>query len=200
MELDRSILQALRSGDRDAQGRVLARYTPWLRMLARFQMETRLRRKFDATDVVQQAMVEALGAFPRFRGTTEAELTAWLRSILAHVLAHEVRRYAGAQKRDVAREVSMEAALAETSLRLGEVLAASGSSPSVHAARRESEVLLVEALERLSEDHREVIFLRNVEGLPHEEVAERMGRSPGAVRMLWVRALAELRRELGELD
>jgi RNA polymerase sigma factor (sigma-70 family) len=53
---------------------------------------------------------------------------------------------------------------------------------------------------RLPDDFREVIVLRNVEELPHEEVARRMGRSPGAVRMLWVRALARLRQELDSLS
>jgi len=60
--------------------------------------------------------------------------------------------------------------------------------------KREQEVLLAEVLERLPVDYREVIILRNLEGLSHEQVAERMQRSPGAVRMLWVRALQELRR------
>ena len=122
---------------------------------------------------------------------------AWLRQILAHVLAHEVRRYAGTRGRDVGREVSLEQALAESSRRLGEALAAPGSSPSVRAGRHEMELRLAEALSRLPEDYREVIVLRNIEGLPHEEVARRMDRNVGAVRMLWVRALSRLRRELG---
>ena len=58
-------------------------------------------------------------------------------------------------------------------------------------------VLLAEALSRLPEDYREVIVLRNLEGLSHEDVAARMGRAVGAVRMLWMRALARLRREFG---
>jgi RNA polymerase sigma-70 factor (ECF subfamily) len=59
-------------------------------------------------------------------------------------------------------------------------------------------VLLAAALSRLPEDYREVIVLRNLEGLSHEEVAARMGRAAGAVRMLWLRALSCLRRELGQ--
>jgi len=55
---------------------------------------------------------------------------------------------------------------------------------------------LADALARLPADYAEVILLRNVEGLPHQEIARRMGRGIGAVRMLWVRALARLRQEL----
>jgi RNA polymerase sigma-70 factor (ECF subfamily) len=96
--------------------------------------------------------------------------------------------------------VSLEQALAQSSQRLGEVLAASGSSPSQQAARHEQEVRLADVLARLPADYREVIILRNLEGLSHEEVARRMGRQVGAVRMLWVRALAGLRDELAPAD
>jgi RNA polymerase sigma-70 factor, ECF subfamily len=60
---------------------------------------------------------------------------------------------------------------------------------------REQQVLLADALERLPADYREVIILRNLEDLSYDEIAQRMGRTPGAVRMLWVRALAQLRAE-----
>ncbi|HKI35529.1 MAG TPA: sigma-70 family RNA polymerase sigma factor [Gemmataceae bacterium] len=193
------LLDALRRGDPAAQAEVLARYQPWLRILARLQLDRRFQGKFGASDVVQLTLLEAYRAFPQFRGTTEAELTAWLRQVLARVLAHEMRRYQGTQQRDVGREVSLEQALAESSQRLGDMLAASGSSPSQQAARHEQDVLLAEVLARLPDDYREVIVLRNLEGLSHEEVARRMGRNPGAVRMLWVRALARLRQELGDL-
>lgn len=193
------LLDALRRGDPAAQAEVLTRYQPWLRVLARLHLDRRLQRKFDASDVVQLTMLEACRAFPQFQGTTEAELTAWLRQVLARVLAHEMRRYRGTQQRDVDREVSLEQSLAESSQRLGDMLAASGSSPSQQAARHEQEVLLAEVLGRLPEDYREVILLRNLEGLSHEETARRMQRSPGAVRMLWVRALARLRQELGNV-
>jgi RNA polymerase sigma-70 factor (ECF subfamily) len=174
----------------------LERYRSWLGVLARLQVDARFRAKFDPSDVVQQTLLEAVRDWPQFRGNTEAERAAWLRQILAHVLFHEMRRYGGAQRRDVGREVSLEDALAESSRRLGAALAAPGSSPSERASRHELEFRLADALARLPADYAEVILLRNVEGLPHEEVARRMGRGVGAVRMLWVRALARLRQEL----
>ncbi len=190
------LLDALRRGDAAAQGEVLLRYQPWLRLLARLQLESQLRGKLDPSDIVQQTLLEACRAFPQFRGRTEAELMAWLRQILVHVLAHEFRRYHGTQQRDVAREVSLEQSLAQSSQRLGELLAAPGTSPSQQAIQHEQEVLLAEVLAHLPPDYREVIVLRHLEGLSHEQVAERMQRGTGAVRMLWVRALARLRQEL----
>ena len=174
----------------------LERYRSWLGLIARLQVEPALPRRFDPSDIVQQTLLEAVRDWPKFRGTTGAELAAWLRQILAHVLAHEIRSHGEVRRRAIGREVSLEQALAESSRKLGSALAAPGSSPSEHAARHELELRLADALARLPADYAEVILLRNVEGLPHEEIARRMDRSVGAVRMLWVRALARLRQEL----
>jgi RNA polymerase sigma-70 factor (ECF subfamily) len=190
------LLDVARGGDSAALGELLQGFQPWLYVLARVQIDSRFLGKFDPSDVVQQTLLEACRDLPQFRGTTEAELAAWLRQVLAHVLAHEVRRYHGTQQRDLAREVSLEQELAASSQRLGSVLAASDSSPSQQAVRHEQELLLADVLARLPDDYREVIILRNLEGLAHEEVASRMGRGVGAVRMLWVRALARLREEV----
>ena len=185
--------------DGPIRAEALAGYRPWLVLLARLQIDGRLPGKFDPSDAAQQALLEAHRAFPQFRGGTQAELAAWLRQILARVLAHEFRRYHGTQRRDLAGEVALDRALAESSRRLGAALAAPGSSPSHQADRRERAALLAEVLARLPADYREVIVLRNLEGLPHEEVARRLGRGVGAARMLWIRALARLRLELDRL-
>jgi RNA polymerase sigma-70 factor (ECF subfamily) len=181
----------------EARANVLARYRPWLQLLARMQIDGRYQGKFDASDIAQQTLLEACRDLPQFRGGSEGELLAWLRQILAHVLSHEFRRYAGTRQRDIGREVSLEQSLANSSQRLGDMLAASGTSPSLQAVRHEQEVALAEVLGRLPADHREVLILRNLEGLSHEEVAQRMGRSVAAVRMLWVRALARVRKVAG---
>jgi RNA polymerase sigma-70 factor (ECF subfamily) len=194
------LLPAFRQGDPAAGDILLSRFEPWLKLVARLHLESRFQTKFDPSDVVQQTMIEAIRAAPQFRGGTEAEFVAWLRQILTHTLAHEIRRYAGTAKRDLAREVHLDQELTRTSRRLGDLLAATGTSPSQHLVKREQSVLLAEVLERLPADFREVIILRNLEGLPHEEVARRMGRSTGAARMLWVRALTRLRQLLASLS
>jgi RNA polymerase sigma-70 factor, ECF subfamily len=194
--LPSSIFNALRQGTASPTGDLLSPFRPWLALLARLQLDSQLQGKFDASDIVQQTLLEACRDLPKFRGQTEPELLAWLRAILAHVIAHEIRRYTDVEKRDVACEVTLEQSLAQSSLRLGNLLAASQTSPSQQAVQHEQEVLLADVLTRLPEDYREVIILRNLEGLSHEEVAERMGRGVGAVRMLWVRALAHVRKEV----
>jgi RNA polymerase sigma-70 factor (ECF subfamily) len=194
------LLSAQRDGDEAARAAVLEPFQPWLRLLARLQIDAEFQGKFDPSDIAQQTMLEAYRDLPKFRGQSEPELLAWLRQILAHVLGHEIRRHRGTQQRDLSREVSLEQSLAQSSLRLGAILADSGPSPSQQAVAREQEVRLAEVLARLPEEYREVIVLRNLEELPHEEIAQRMGRSVGAVRMLWLRALAELRSEIVDIS
>jgi RNA polymerase sigma-70 factor (ECF subfamily) len=159
-----------------------------------------LRAKCDPSDLVQQTLLEAHRDFAAFQGHHEAELLAWLRSILAHNLFNEARRFAALQ-RDAAREVSLEqvqAGVEHSSAVLGRCLAADTGSPSQAAARREAAVRLADALARLPDDYQTVLLLRVFEEMPAEEVARRMGRSAGAVRMLQMRALAALREQLAD--
>jgi len=190
------LVDAFRGGDAAAGNELLGRYRPWLKLLARLQGEGSLPGKFDGSDIVQQTMLEAFRAASQFLGHSEAEFATWLRQILAHALQHEIRRYRGTEKRDVSREVSIDDELNRSSDRLRALLAADEPSPSQKAILNEQEVLLADILERLPDDYREVIVLRNLQNLSHEEVARRMNRGLGAVRMLWVRALARLRKEI----
>lgn len=182
----------------DHRDRQLAGYQPWLHLLARLEIDSRFHGKFSASDAVQQTMLEAWQHWDNFRGNDEPQRRAWLRQILAHQLAHLARHYAGTQKRDVTREQSIEASLAQSSMRLEQFLAADQSSPSGQVAARERSVQLARVLEQLRDDYRQVLTLRSLEELSFDDVAARMNRSPGAVRMLWVRALAALRQHIDE--
>jgi RNA polymerase sigma-70 factor (ECF subfamily) len=191
------LIDRARAGGSEALGRLLERYRAYLTLLARVQVGRRLQGKADDADLVQEAFLEASGSFGRFRGTTETELTAWLRQILANRLAHLLRRYLGTQARDVRLEGTLGVDLDQSSQAFGQGLIAAQSSPSQHASRREQAVLLADALDRLPPDYREVIVLRHLEGLTFPEVAARMRRSVDSVEKLWVRALPRLRREMG---
>ncbi len=182
--------------DDDPRTAWLLRYEAWLRTLARLEIDTRFQGKFSASDAVQQTLLEAWRVWDNFRGHTEAERVAWLRGILAHQLAHLARHFAGVQKRDISRERSIEDSLAHSAQRLDQLLATAVPSPSAVAVAHEESRQLLDVLERLPEDYRQVIELRNLLELPYEEIAQRMGRPVGAVRMLWVRALARLRDEV----
>jgi RNA polymerase sigma-70 factor (ECF subfamily) len=192
------LIRRCRAGEGPAREQLFDRYQAYLQMLARAQLGRHLRGKCDPSDVVQQTLLEAHRDFAAFQGTREVELLAWLRRILAHNLFNEARRFA-AQQRDAAREVSLEqihAGVEHSSMALGRGLAADTPTPSQLAAQRESAVRLADALARLPDDYQTVLLLRVFEELPAEEVAQRMGRSAGAVRMLQMRALVALREQM----
>ncbi len=86
--------------------------------------------------------------------------------------------------------------LDRSSVALQQALAAPVETPSAHAVRREQAVLLADALEKLPSHYREVFILRNLEHIPFDQIAARMGRSAGATRMLWKRAMDRLSQSL----
>src|SRR5262249_9896808 len=131
-------------------------------------------------------------------GNTEAEWRGWLRQILAFNVANVVRHYLGTRRRDARLERDLSAELDQSSRLLDEGLRAPGSTPSRQVARREQAIALANALGQLPEDYREVLILRHLEGLSFPALAGRMGRSLDSVKNLWTRALARLRRSLGE--
>jgi RNA polymerase sigma-70 factor (ECF subfamily) len=196
-ETPEDLLARARSGDQAALGQLLQLYRNYLRLQARTLIDSTLQRRLDPSDLVQETFLEAHRDFGRFAGTTEAELVAWLRQVLVRNLADQVKRHQS-RKRDVRRVESLEAMLDRSSRRVEEALQAGISSPSAQARRREQAVLLADALAALPPDYREVIVLRHLEHLKFDEVAARMGRSSGAVRMLWARALERLNRLLEE--
>ncbi len=192
------ILTRARKGDDAALGHLLEQYRPYLTLLARLQIGRHIQGKADCSDVVQETFLEASRHFVRFRGETEAEFTAWLRQILATCLSHLVRRYLGTQARDVRLERTLENDLDQSSRAINQSFVAIQSTPSQRASHREQVVLLSNALHELSEDYREVIVLRHLEGLTFPQIAERMGKSVDSVEKLWIRGLTRLRRTFGE--
>src|SRR5262245_27136492 len=114
----------------------LNQYRGYLRALAQIELGRRLRGKVDPSDIVQQSLLEAYQDLASRKGRTEAELVAWLRTILARNLLNTARDFA-AQKRDIRRERSLAQRLHESSARLDQFLAAQQSSPSQRVIRLE---------------------------------------------------------------
>jgi RNA polymerase sigma-70 factor, ECF subfamily len=192
------LLENARRGDDACRAQLFELCRSYLGFVARAQVETWLRAKVDASDLVQQTMLEAHRDFDRFQGGTEKEWLAWLRRILAHNMADFVRHYRGAAKRGAAREIPIRNP-AESDLGPGAPEpAAPDITPSQEFLKLDTELRVAAALGQLPPDYQEVIVLRNLERLPFEEVAERMDRSRPAAQMLWMRAIKKLREALGE--
>jgi RNA polymerase sigma-70 factor (ECF subfamily) len=191
-----SLINSARRGQRSSIGRLLQQYRNYLTVLAAAQIERRLQPRVSPSDVVQETMLRAHQNFTQFRGTTEPELLAWLRQILVNNLAKFVEQHVLAARRDVRREVSIERLgqrLEQSTLQLAALLPAESKSPSMAVQQREEAVLLADRLAELPPDYREVLVLRNLQGLPFEDIAQQINRSVGATRMLWLRAIDRLR-------
>lgn len=174
---------------------VVAKYEPYLRMLARTQMRQAYQARIGASDMVQQAMMQAVQGLDGFRGATEAEFRGWLRQILARHLCH-LDRDLHRDKRDIRREQSMEQKLAQSSMRLEGLLAGDGPTPSQNVAISEHVLKVAEAVERLPDSQREAVRLHYLEGLKLSDVAERLDKSTGAIAGLLHRGMKTLRQQL----
>ncbi len=197
------LLVRARHGETESLGQLLQVYRNYLTILAATQIDGRLRRRMNPSDLVQEAMLAAHCDFGKFRGTTEREFLAWLRQILINCLHHAVDTHVRAKMRDVRREISVEqtgTTLDRSAANFAQVLADRGPSPSAPMQQRERAVAFADQLAKLRPQYRDVIVLRNLQGLSFEEVADRMNRKPGTVRMLWLRAIEKLKQVYEPID
>ena len=176
----------------------LERYREYLRLLARVQVDPRWRARVDLSGAVQQTLFEAHQVMREGDGHSDEERLAWLRKCLANNLRDEFRKL-DADKRDIRRERSLEAALGESSHRLEEWVAARGSSPSERCQRHELAIQLAVALATLPDAQREALVLQHWHGWKVAQIAEHLGRTRTAVAGLLKRGLAKLREELEPL-
>jgi RNA polymerase sigma-70 factor (ECF subfamily) len=183
-----------RGGSRAALGRILELCRQYLLLVANRELEPELWAKGGASDLVQETFLEAQKDFGSFEGTTRAEVLAWLRRILLNNVSNFRRRYVASEKRQVARERSLDGNGALSEGRFSPSL--DTPSPSGRAAANEECLALDRALEHLPADYREVILLRHEQALSFADVGRLMERSEEAARKLWVRAIGRLREEM----
>lgn len=174
-------------------------YRSYVKLLAECYLGARYRSRLDASDLAQETLLKAWRDRDQLRGTTEGEISAWLRSILANTLANATRDLQS-QKRDIDRERSIDASLEESSLFLRDFLAARGPSPSHYARQEEALDQLAAALDRIPASQREAVLLRHARGLSLAEIARITEKTPGAVAVLVHRGIQRLRELVSERD
>jgi RNA polymerase sigma-70 factor (ECF subfamily) len=172
------------------------RYRELLQVMARrLQLDPRLKRRFDSSDLVQETLLKAYQAQKQFRGQTEGERIKWLHQILANTARDKIRE-AHADKRDPNLERSLDAMAHDSSVRLEAWLAAEQSSPSQKVERQELLLQVSEALNRLPADQGDAIIRHHLMGEPVSEIARQMGCTKQAVAGLLYRGLNKLREIL----
>ncbi|MFH0983016.1 MAG: sigma-70 family RNA polymerase sigma factor [Planctomycetota bacterium] len=191
------LLQRARQGDKEALGRLYARYGERLRTIVRLRLGPRLRLKLESCDVVQEALLASLRQVDQAQFASSGAFLRWLSKLAENRIRDEAERYA-AQKRDAARETPLEIRLPATDSVAGPIAdLATFTTPSQVAARAEDLRRLETAIDALPEDQKEALLLVRYEGMSLAEAGEHLRRSPDAVRMLIARALARLATTLG---
>ena len=185
-----------REGSAEALGELLGQYRKLLLWTANQAMNSDLRTKVAASDVVQETLLEAFRDFQHFRGDSDQEWQAWLRQVLSNNVANLERRYRRASKRSIELERSIEA---ESGVRReAEMGIQRDLQPENSAIQKEQTESLSVALMCLQEDYRQVLVYRYQDQLAFGEIALRMNRSENAVRKLWARAVQTLQESMGQ--
>lgn len=190
------LFRQARGGGADALGELLESYRGYLRVLAGTQVSRRLAQRMSPSDIVQETMLAAHRDFQEFRGDCANQFTAWLRTILARNLFRAIERHLKAEKRDLRREISINTVcrqLDTSSCAIAGLLQSPIATASSIVSQEEETLRVYDLLAQLPDDYREVITLRNLHSLRFEVIAEQMGRSSTAVRLLWLRAIRRLR-------
>jgi RNA polymerase sigma-70 factor (ECF subfamily) len=195
---DDPLVRRVRLGDAEALAEFLRIHSARLLAFIDRRIGAELRRKVEPADVLQEAGLSALKALPK-TDLAGRDPFNWLCQLAEQRIIDAHRTYVSSQKRAAGREVPMHGPAAGHSSQGGllDLLVASITSPSAALSRDQREVRLLAALEELPAEGREALRLRYAEGLASKEIAQRLGKTDGAVRVLLVRCLARLQQLLG---
>jgi len=185
--------------DRSRLGAFLEKERARLRRIVTLRIDPRLGARVDASDVVQETVLEASERLDEFLRSAAVPFAVWLRFLACQKLAQFHRKHLGAGKRDARREVFLDdsaAPVANTATLAGAMVRASQTSPSGAAARAEEVARVRVALDRLSPEDRSVLVLRHFERWSNQEIARILGLSEGGASLRYSRAALRLRQLL----
>lgn len=190
---DSDLVVGIHNGDTEALAQFLTRKEGALLGYIARQLGQGLRKKIEPEDILQEASVEAIKRIDQ----AFDDPFGWLCRICEQKIIDAYRRFYGAEKRNAAREVSADGSVNSQYAGIGDLLVASLTSPSAVFSREHKHLQMLQALETLPAEHREAIKMRYLEGLGSREIAERLGMTNGAVRVMLSRSLGKLQDLLG---
>ena len=195
------LLQAVAAGDPARWGELLTRHQDRLKRMVALRLDQRVQSRIDASDVVQEAYLEASARLPEYLKQPNMPFFLWLRFLTGQKLQELHRRHLGVKMRDANREVSLyRGGLPEaTSAALAAQLLGHLTQPSQAAMRAEMKLQLQEALNRMDALDREVLVLRHFEQLSNAEAARVLDIQEAAASKRYIRALRRLKEILSGL-
>jgi len=189
------LLAGAEQGDADAVNRLLERHRDAVRRMIDMRMDQKLVRRVDASDIVQDVLIEANRRLADYLKNPVMPFHLWLRHMAKDRLIDAHRRHRGAAKRSLDREqpIASPGKLDQSTLDLVAELQAGERSPASEAAWRELQASFVTAIDQLDEQDREVVLMRHFEKLSNSEVAKALDLSPPAASMRYLRAVRRLK-------
>lgn len=194
------LLTGAGAGDADAVNRLLERHRESLRKMIQLRMDRALARRVDASDIVQDVLLEANGRLRDYLSDPRLPFHLWLRHLAKDRMIDLHRQHRGAQRRSLDREqpLASPALKDQSAFDLAQQLADHELTPAAATIRRELEGRFLAAVHQLEEDDRDIILMRHFEQLGNSETAAALGLTPAAAGMRHLRALRRLRSLLGE--
>lgn len=190
----RELIARARRGDQAALGKLLERYRPYFHSMARDELDPRLNRRIDASDIVQESFLDAQRGFAKFEGAEEVDLIHWLRRVVLHNVIEQARHHKGTQKRSLDRETT---ATQSGGQHRDSTVASEESSVGSRMVRREESDILFRTMENLPVAQREAVRLHYLDGWPVRQIAEYLDRTEVGVAGLIKRGVRSLRQSLG---
>ena len=197
-----NLLKDVESGDPAAVNRLLDRHREAVRRMVQMRLDQAVARRVDASDVVQDVLLEASQRLSDYIRSPSMPFHLWLRQLAKDRIIDMHRRHRAAQRRSVDREknISSFASDDQSAADLTALLRDAELTPAASALRKEMEERFVLALDQLDENEREIVIMRHFEHLGNGEVAEALGLSAPAAGMRYLRAIRRLRELLGSDD
>ena len=198
--ITQELLADVGQGKPEAVNRLLERHRTALRKLVQLRLDRKIARRVDASDVVQDVLLEANQRLKEYLADPRMPFHLWLRHLAKDRMIDMHRRHRGAQRRSLDRERSLTSPQFgdQSSFDLATQLEASELTPAAASIRHELEQRFLIALDQLDEDDRDILLMRHFEHLGNSEAAEALGLSAAAAGMRHLRALRKLRVVLGE--
>ncbi|MEZ6032084.1 MAG: sigma-70 family RNA polymerase sigma factor [Planctomycetaceae bacterium] len=201
-EQTQDLLKGVENGDPAAMNQLMDRHREAVRRMVQMRLDHAVSRRVDASDVVQDVLLEASQRLAEYIRSPSMPFHLWLRQLAKDRIIDMHRRHRTAQRRSVDREQNMASFRGDdqSAADLTALLRDAELTPAASALRKEMEERFVLALDQLDENDREMIIMRHFEHLGNGEVAEALGLSAPAAGMRYLRAIRRLRELLGTDD
>jgi RNA polymerase sigma-70 factor (ECF subfamily) len=181
-----------KEGDKTALNQLCKVYAAQVLWLVRLRMGKELRSKLESMDVVQDALIYAIRDLGDFTYKTEGDFVRWLSGVVENRLRDNLDKL-HADKRDIRKEVRLNKdriATEDSMVKAVELI--DTTTPSAIMSKSEDFERLAKAIDTLKPEYREAIVLAKIEGLPYQEIGNKLGKSADAIRMLVSRAMGAL--------